>query len=168
MNQSRARGSRWRQESSAGSCEGMYNEHMRRKLLIWAAIMVVGVLVGAGWMLVQTIWMVEDAERQLHAVDYVGQACETYIEMHQEWPRSWDDLTRVMPRASGVEMPRDLEKVRERVRVNFGAKLEEIARERAEVFEGFAPSGRVYYQYTSDYENVIEAAKTVAAMRHRE
>lgn len=136
---------------------------MKRKWLIWAAAVVgVAVVAGAGF-LARGIWELEYAEQQLHAVGYVEETCAEYIEAHHEWPRSWQDLAEVAPRVGPVEMPRDLEMVRERVHVDFQARVDGIAREGPGTFSGFAPNGRVYYDYSNAYQSVIDAAKKAVA-----
>ena len=127
---------------------------------------VVGVvLVGAGYIVVQAIRVGDDAERQTMAMQYLRMACVEYIRVRHGWPRSWEDLASVEPGFGHVEIPRDLEWVGPRVRMNFGAKLEEIARETPQTFSGFGPSAKAYYDYKVAYEDVIEAAKSGAGTR---
>jgi hypothetical protein len=92
----------------------------------------------------------ERADR-LHATILVCQVVRDFLERdgYKAWPRSWDDLRSVPDREWGhFKWPRDAERVVQLVDVDFGARLEDVAKQDERTWHTIVPrgpEGRMYF-----------------------
>jgi hypothetical protein len=121
----------------------------RRAATLWlVAVALLSLVSFAGWCVVNAANRSLEAEKNLHAVICVASALEVFVRDHKSWPSSWDDLAKKSGPLSGsmFELPRDLDAVRSRVVVRFGATPEELAHpEDAHLVEPLGPC------YTYDF-----------------
>ena len=104
---------------------------MGRYSLFRAVIAVVLIASAAGiWFVVRAIQNAVEAEKNLHAVIATANALEEFVASTGRWPTSWDELaTLSKPQSRSMyQFPKDVDLVRQRVRVRFDLTLNELSK----------------------------------------
>ena len=106
--------------------------------------LVAGVLLGSIIGVVSFFDNIKRAEFNLHAMRETLQIVEQHIEKHPgEWPRSWEELDETAA-SSGLKWRFPLNEMKERVEIDFNARLEDLARQDDETFKAIRPIGPCY------------------------
>ncbi len=90
------------------------------------------------WYVYNTIHLVMSVESDYVATVFVVRLTADYVTEHGAWPQSWHDLEHVKrPDSSG--WPADSRRIQERVVVDFGECLDELASQSANQFDAIRP-----------------------------
>jgi hypothetical protein len=116
-----------------------------KKTIVIASLVAVGAVAISGvWHLYGAARWSLEAEKTLHAYGMVLDLVSAHVEKTAgQWPRSWDDL-RVLSssrESCGWRWPRDLDKIRERVRCDFSLACAEVARQSPDNFRAVEQIG---------------------------
>jgi hypothetical protein len=122
--------------------------------------LVAGVVLGCVIGVVSFFNNITRAEFNLHAISATMQIVEEHIQEHDgDWPRSWEELDKI---AAASSMPGrfNLEDVKKRVEIDFGARLEDLAGQDDKSFKAIRPIGPCYTHdhYVNSLLQTIRAA----------
>jgi hypothetical protein len=110
-----------------------------------------------------------DGEYTLHANMAMIDVVEQYLKDHPgHWPNSWDELGKYSSRPLLLAWPKDAEKIKKVIRIDFSANIEDLAKQKSNSFTGIKQLGP-HYPADSEISSLLEAIREslkAAAEKH--
>lgn len=142
----------------------------RRKWRGWlTATIAVGLVLSTVWFVRTVRHAIHEsfmAEARLHAMYFVLVQVREYVDDHKEWPRSWSNLPpKLGEPCAGRDawFPTEFGPLQEFVEIDFGAMLDQVAKQTPETFTAVRFTPGAYYNHWYPIEEVIEAARRAVA-----
>jgi hypothetical protein len=109
-----------------------------------------------------------EGEERTHATIITILLVQQYAKEHAgQWPGSWDDLRQTCVRDwSNFSWPRDYERIRSRVMIDFAATPTEIVGANSERFEFIKPKGG-YYPIYADFVRSLQTTVRDSSVHNR-
>jgi hypothetical protein len=142
----------------------------RRKIIVWAAVVVLVIAVGAGIAFVNSVLSVaKHAEFALHGTTIVIMATEKYVHEYGKWPATWKDLESVSLDPGGTfSWPNDLKElqdIQEFVEVDFSVTLQQVASQRVDNFSAIKPHGPAYGGWQAGIPSLLKTVQDTIVNR---
>jgi hypothetical protein len=124
------------------------------------ALVLVAVGLG-GWLVCHVVSVSLEAERTLHATLFTVRLVDQFVAERGRWPNSWDELESLPTTHDllGTSWPAASAQIQRRVRIEFLAEPQRIARQDPMSFTAISPIGP-YYEYR-DYGAVASLQATI-------
>lgn len=135
---------------------------MKRQVLVGSFILSLGTGVLLLILAVRSIAMSLEAERTLGAYLLVLSVLTSYTSQNQgRWPQSWEDLAtvHVVDHYGSWEWPRDIVKIRQRIRIDFAITAKELAAIESSEFKFVEQVGPNYGPRESQIRELLEAIR---------
>jgi hypothetical protein len=112
------------------------------------------------WFICQCVSASLQAESNLHHSHYALQLVERFVIREGRWPRSWAELEGVDMRDGplGPEWARTFAEMQRRIIIDFGADLQEVARQDRMAFRAIRPNGPRYEYRDYGYVDSLQIA----------
>ena len=120
---------------------------MKRRAWLIAALLGIALVAAGVWVgltVRRAARQLLDAEDRLYATILTCELVSDYLKRtgFASWPRSWEDLRALPARDGGpFRWPEDEQRLQALVVVEFGVRLDEIARQGADTFRAIRPNG---------------------------
>ena len=156
------------QSQTIVSSLGVINVKRRTRLvLIGVSFAFLGVI---GFLCVG-VWESLQAEETHHSQLVVLKVLRTHLDESGKWPNSWEELASTQIEESRqhsmLRWPDAADEIRERIKIDFTYKAEDIAKMRPQDFPAVVPIGPNYGPCEAEIDSVIWAAKRVLKRRSK-
>jgi len=142
----------------------------RRKIIFWAAAVVLLIAAGAGIAFVNSVLSTcMHAEFALHGTTLVTMVVEKYVHDRGKWPNSWKELESVSVDTGGrFSWPGDLKElqhIQEFVEIDFSLTLDQVASQQCEDFHAIRPHGPAYGGWKRCVPSLLQTVRDVIAKK---